>query len=107
VTDETAASEDAGSTPSVVDMSRDPRRSRQIQPTSSSSAAAAAAVVKTEPSKQSPSLKPEPSPREPVLMEFAKSELLVAKSEPPSTPKSPTTTTTAPLLLPPLPAYQL
>jgi len=111
ITEETAAaSEDVGPSPSVVNMSRDPRRSRQAQTTnlasSTATAAAAAASVKTEPSKPSPSLKPEPSPREPVLMELAKSELLV-KPEPPSTPKSPTATSAAPLVLPPLPAYQL
>jgi len=98
--DETTASEDTGSTPSVVDMSRDPRRSRPVQTANTVTAPPAApAAVKTELPKPEPPLKQEPSPKEHLTTELVKSELL-------PTPKSPTSSSTS-VVLPPLPAYQL
>ena len=94
--DETAASEDAASTPAVVNMSRDPRRSRAVQ--MANPVVPAAAAVKTELQKPEPPPKPEPSPQETPILELVKSEL-------PPTPKSPTSS--ASMVLPPLPAYQL
>jgi len=91
--DETAQSDDTVTAPAVVDMSRDPRRSRSVQVVNSATTAA----VKTEISKPEPPLKPEPSPRESVTAVPLKSEQ--------STVKSPTSTTS--MVLPPLPAYQL
>ena len=86
--EETAsAPESTGSSaPFVVDMSRDPRRSRQVQPASSASGAAVAVkmeLVKPEP----PPLPPLPPPLPPPPREPATTEPV--KPEPPPTPKSP------------------
>ena len=81
--DETVQSDDTVTAPAVVDMSRDPRRSRLVQVVNSATTAA----VKTEISKPEPPLKPEPSPRESVTAVPLKSEQS--------------------MVLPPLPAYQL
>ena len=94
--DETAVSEDTASAPAVVNMSRDPRRSRAVQV--ANPVVPAAVVVKTELQKPETPVKLEPSPRETPILELVKSEL-------PPTPKSPTSN--ASMVLPPLPAYQL
>ena len=90
--DDTVTTEDAGSTPAVVNMSRDPRRSRPTPVT------AAAPAPKTELPKPEILPKPEPSPRESSIVESVKSEM-------PPTPKSPTPTTS--IVVPPVPSYQL
>lgn len=97
--DETTASEDTGSTPSVVNISRDPRRSRPVQTTNVVTAPPAAPAVKTELPKPKPPLKQEPLPQEPLSTEPVKPDV-------PLTPKSPTSSS-ASIVLPPLPAYQL
>jgi len=89
-------SEDTASAPAVVNMSRDPRRSRAVQV--ANPVVPATAAVKTEIQKPEPPVKLEPSPRETPILELVKSEL-------PPTPKSPTSSVS--MVLPPLPAYQL
>jgi len=91
--------EDSGAAPAVVSISRDPRRSRAVQMTNTVTAVSAA-KPKTELVKSEPPPKSEPSPslQEAVITEPVKSEL-------PLTPKSPLSS--ASVLVPPLPAYQL
>jgi len=97
--DETPVSDDAGSTAAVVSMSRDPRRSRQVQiPNPVAASAPKTEPIKSEPPPLPPS-KPEQSPREPVISVSVKPEL-------PATPKSPPASTMS-MVLPPVPAYQL